>query len=39
MGIGLALAQGILRAQDGNLTAENIPGGARFVVELNRTNV
>ena len=39
VGIGLALAQGILRAQDGNLTAENIPGGARFVVELNRTNV
>lgn len=35
-GIGLALAQKILREQGGNITADNVPGGAQFVVQLGK---
>ena len=38
-GIGLALAQRILGEQGGRIMAENIPGGARFTVDLPKRTV
>ena len=38
-GIGLALAQRIVQEQGGDIRAENIPGGARFVITLEKRAV